>query len=268
MKKTLIYSVLYTTLFIGLALVLGILAVQPSLAQEQEMQIGNSLYENGRYAEAAQAYEQLIAQGVHDSAVYYNLGNAYFRQGDVGRAIFNYQRAAQLAPRDPDIQANLALARAQAVDQLPAASSSPLDNFASATRSALTLNEMALLALALWFFFGLVWLVYRQMENGRAKEMLQYVLILSGVAMVLGTFALGSRVYLENNRQQAVVIADVVDVSAGPSADTITEFDLHSGAEVELLEQRGDWVRLALPGGQVQGWVPAAAVAVYSVDSF
>ena len=264
MKKTLIY----TTLFIGLALILGLLAVQPSFAQENEMQVANSLYENGRFAEAAQAYEQLVAQGAHDSAVYYNLGNAYFRQGDIGQAIFNYQRAAQLAPRDADIQANLTMARAQAVDQLPAASSSPLENFAATTRQYLTLNEMALLALGLWFLFGLVWLVYRQMENGRGKEGLQYLLILSGLIMIIATFSLGSRIYVENNHQQAVVIADVVDVSAGPSADTITEFDLHSGAEIELLEQRNDWVRITLPGGQVQGWVPAEAVAIYSVDSF
>ncbi|MCZ7672749.1 MAG: tetratricopeptide repeat protein [Chloroflexi bacterium] len=97
MKKTFIY----TTLFIGLALILGLLAVQPSFAQENEMQVANSLYENGRFAEAAQAYEQLVKRSVHDSAVYYNLGNAYFRQDDIGRAIFNYQRAAQLAPATP-----------------------------------------------------------------------------------------------------------------------------------------------------------------------
>lgn len=264
MKKTLIYI----TLFIGLALILGLLTVPPSLAQESEMQVANSLYENGRFAEATQSYEQLVAQGNHDSAVYYNLGNAYFRQGDVGQAIFNYQRAAQLAPRDADIQANLALARAQAIDQFPTESSSPLDNFASVTRQYLTLNEMALLALGLWFLFGFVWLIYRQMGNGRGKEGLQIILILSGLFMVVATFSLGSRIYVENNRQQAVIITDVVDVSAGPSADTLTEFDLHSGAEIELLEQRGDWVRLTLPGGQVQGWVPAEAVAIYSVDSF
>jgi len=127
---------------------------------------------------------------------------------------------------------------------------------------------MALLALGLWFLFGIVWLVYRQLENGRGKEWLQYLLIFSGLFMVLATFALGSRIYVENNRQQAVVIAEVVDVSAGPSADTLTEFDLHSGAEIEVLEQRGEWVLLTLPGGQVQGWVPATAVAIYSVDSF
>ena len=160
------------------------------------------------------------------------------------------------------------MARAQAVDQFPAESSSPLDNFASVTRQLLTINEMALIALGAWFLFGLVWLAYRGMKNGRAKEGLQYFLILSGLVMIVTTFSLGSRIYIENNRQQAVVIADTVDVSAGPSTDTITEFDLHSGAEIELIEQRGDWVRLALPGGQVQGWIPVEAVAVYSIDSF
>ncbi len=263
MKKTLIY----TTLFIGLGLILGLLAVQPSLAQESEMQVANSLYENGRYVEATQAYEQLVAQGIHDSAIYYNLGNAYFQQGDIGQAIFNYQRAAQLAPRDADIQANLAAARAEAVDQIPVASSNPLENFATAIRQYLTINEMALFALGTWFLFGLIWLVYRQMGNGRSKEIWQYGLILSGLVMIVATFSLGSRIYVENGREQAVVIADVVDVSTGPSVDTITEFDLHSGAEIELMEKRGDWVKLSLPGGQVQGWIPAAAVAVYSIDS-
>ena len=264
MKKTLIY----TTLFIGLGLILGLLAVQPSLAQESEMQVANALYENGRFVEASQAYEQMVAQGIHDSAVYYNLGNAYFQQNNIGQAIFNYQRAAQLAPRDADIQANLTAARALAVDQLPVASSNPLDNFASTTRQYLTINEMALVALGAWFLFGLLWLVYRQIGNGRSKEIWQYALILSGLVMVLATFSLGSRIYVENGREQAVVIADVVDVSAGPSTDTITEFDLHSGAEIELIEQRGDWVRLSLPGGQVQGWIPAETVAVFSIDSF
>ena len=89
-----------------------LLAKSPETAGDA-MSIANQLYEAGQYAQAAQAYQQLVNQGYGDGALFYNLGNAHFKQGDYGRAILNYRRAQQLAPRDPDIETNLALARAQ-----------------------------------------------------------------------------------------------------------------------------------------------------------
>ena len=258
MKKPLIT----TTIFLSLALILGLLAARPLLAQNGDMGVANSLYVNGRYAEAAQAYEQLIAQGAADSAVYYNLGNAYFRQGDVGRAILNYRRAAQLDPRDADIQANLDLARAQATDQFAPESGSPLDNFAAATRTVLTVNEMALLALGAWLLFGLLWFLYYQSRNGRLRDVLRASLVLAGLLVVLAVGALGSRMWIEgeNGRTPGVVIAESISVSAEPDVNATVNFDLHSGAEVEISDRRGDWAQVSLPGGQVEGWVPATAV--------
>lgn len=256
MKKGLIT----TTVFFVLALILALLAVRPTLAQAEAMGIANSLYANGRYAEAAQSYEQLIAQGVADSAIYYNLGSAYFRQGDVGRAILNYRRAAELNPRDADIQANLAAARAQATDQLPAESGSPLTDFANATGNWLTLDELALIALGAWFLLGLLWFVYRQSGNGRFRPILQTSLILAGLLVVVVGGAMGSRLVAANGRPPGVIVAQSVSVSAEPAAGASTEFTLHSGAEVSLIGQRGDWVQVAFPGVPSGSWVPVTAV--------
>jgi tetratricopeptide (TPR) repeat protein len=82
------------------------------------MAMAHQLYESGQYAKAAEAYQQLVDQGYSDAALFYNLGNAYFKQGDIGRAILNYRRAERLHPRDPDTRANLELARSLAVDQI------------------------------------------------------------------------------------------------------------------------------------------------------
>ena len=78
----------------------------------------NAQYERGEYADAAQQYEALIDSGYEDAALYYNLGNAYFKNGDLGRAVLNYLRAEELSPRDPDIRANLEFARARTVDRV------------------------------------------------------------------------------------------------------------------------------------------------------
>src|SRR5262249_59285760 len=71
---------------------------------------GNSLYSEERYAEAAAQYEQILGEGLASGSLYFNLGNAYFKAGDVGRAMLNYERARRLMPGDPDLVANLAYA--------------------------------------------------------------------------------------------------------------------------------------------------------------
>ena len=57
-----------------------------------------------------------------------------------------------------------------------------------------------------------------------------------------------------------------MNVTSGPGEQYVTEFTLHSGAEVRLIERRDYWVRLALPGGQLQGWVPAEAVEAVAAN--
>ena len=71
----------------------------------------NKLYEEGKFAEAAAAYESLVQSRQVSAALYFNLGNAWFKSGQIGRAIAAYRQAEQMTPRDPDLRANLQFAR-------------------------------------------------------------------------------------------------------------------------------------------------------------
>ncbi|NJN94350.1 MAG: tetratricopeptide repeat protein [Anaerolineales bacterium] len=115
--------------FLAVWLLIHLVTLSPlhlvTLAQEpvtptQAMRVANEKYEAGDYAEASAIYEAILDSGLSHSSVYYNLGNAYFKQGDLGRAILNYRRAQSLDPRDGDIAVNLSIARAQTVDKLEA----------------------------------------------------------------------------------------------------------------------------------------------------
>jgi hypothetical protein len=226
------------------------------------MQIANDLYEGGQYLQAAQAYQQLVDLGVVNSALYYNLGNAHFKQGDYGQAIVNYRRAQQLAPRDPDVEANLALARAQAMGQFEGvAGSGFLDQVGGTLRGWFTLDELALAVLAAWILFVFVLLLFVGARTGTVwRRAVRSALVVTGVVLVVGVLSLGSALYVENGRSEGVIVATEVDVTSGPGAQYVTEFTLHSGAEVDLVEARGNWVRLALPGAELEGWVPASAI--------
>ena len=264
MKRTITVFTLMSLTIIGLFLInQTLLLAKPSAMATDAMFTANQLYETGQFNQAAQGYQQLVDQSFADSALYYNLGNAYFKQGDYGRAILDYRRAELLAPRDPDIQVNLDLARSQIVDQLTETDTS--ESLVSAlgrwTQQCVTTNELAITVLASWVLFAFLMIIFSNTGKGKIlREGLQYALIATGLVLAVGIISLGSRLYVKNSQPEAVILAEEVDVTSGPGAQYVTEFTLHSGTEVRLLEARGNWTRLALAGDELQGWVPASTV--------
>jgi hypothetical protein len=250
---------------IGLTLsavfIFGILSLmQNTTINRDALNTANQLYNAGHYTEAAAIYEQLISQGGRDSVLYYNLGNAYTQQGDLGRAILNYQRAAQLAPRDQDIQINLALAKAQVVDAYPEVPMGPFDSLAKLTNGWLTLNETATFALLVWFMLGFMVMTWRLLGPGRLQNSIRYAVLVLFLFVLVASLSLGSRILGESSQPEGIIVAPIVTVSSSPNEQQTTETQLHSGTEVNLLETNGDWIRFSLPGDAVEGWLPADAV--------
>jgi tetratricopeptide (TPR) repeat protein len=221
--------------------------------------VANQRYETGNYDEAIAGYEDIIAMGVRNSDVYYNLGNAYFKQGDMGRAILNYRRAQRLDPPDTDIAANLALARTQTVDKLEVPPEGVLINIVEIAEEWLTLNQAALLALGLWLLIGVAFIV--AIFQPRWRRLSAGVMAILAIFLLIGLISMANRLYRETQSPPAVIIAPKVDVTSGPGGGDqyLVEFELHAGAEVRLLESRVGWRRITLPGN-LQGWVPSEAV--------
>jgi tetratricopeptide (TPR) repeat protein len=258
----LISLVMFALLAVNGSLLLAKASTPATEMATEAMHTANQLYESGQFVQAAQAYEQLVDQGYVDSALFYNLGNAYYKQGDPGRAIINYRRAQQLAPRDPDIKDNLALARTQTVDHFEVADDGwLLTQLGEAMQSKFTLDELAMAALAAWVLFVFLLLLTGTAKAGsRWRKGLQYSLVAVAIVLTVGILALGGFLYVDSRVSEGVIVASDVDVTSGPGAQYATEFSLHTGTEVNLLEMRGNWVRLALPGGELEGWVPGNAV--------
>lgn len=262
MKRIMIIA-LISLAMIGLFAANQMLLLAKSVPMAHEaMGTANQLYKMGQFTQAAQAYQQLADQGVVDSALFYNLGNAYFKQGDYGRAIANYRRAQELAPRDSDIKANLEIARAQAVDDFETSQDNSLPSVLSRlVRGWVSLNELAMAALGTWILLVLLVILVSSARPGSAwQKSLQYALVTTSIVLAVGVLALGSYLYSDHTDTAGVIIVSEVDVNSGPGTQYVTEFTLHDGAEVEMVESRGSWIRLALPGGEMGGWVPAEAV--------
>ena len=231
---------------------------QPPNASEQ-MVGANQLYEASNFQRAAEAYQQLVDQGLRDAALFYNLGNAHYKQGELGLAVLNYRRAERLSPRDGDIDANLEVVLAQTADVLRSDESSTLADFVSA-RSWLTVSEFSVAVLVLWSLTALSILVMMFARNEGVRRGAGYTVAVAGTLLVVGAASFGGRLLSEGSANEAVILAETVEVMSGPGDQYVTEFELHAGAETHLIEERGSWARVALPGDELQGWVPASAV--------
>jgi len=206
----------------------------------------NKLYEEGKFSEAATAYAKLLQGGQTSPALYFNLGNAFFKSGQIGRAVAAYRLAAQLTPRDPDVRANLQFARSQT--QGPTLSPSRWQRWLG----RLTLNEWTVLAAsAVWLW--LVLLAVLQWRPGLRPALMGYVFALAIVALSLCGL-LGAACYQARLSRVAIVITKEADVRNGPLTESRTAFTAHDGAELRVLDQKDEWLEVSA-GPRETGWL-------------
>ena len=220
----------------------------------------NERHERGEYAEAAQQYEALIDRGYEDASVYFNLGNAYLESGDLGRAILSYLRARELSPRASDIRTNLDLARSMTVDSVAAETGSLNESLSFFGRQWATPSELGAAALLIWTVCGLAigaLLVWRTLP---LRRLIRASVALMTVAAFTSFLLLVSMVLANPYDNTGIVTAVAVEVVSGPGPQYSEEFTLHNGAQVRLTDSRHGWWKVALPGGELQGWVPAHAI--------
>ncbi len=216
---------------------------------------GNALYGEERYPEAARQYEQVRTAGVESGNLYYNLGNAYVKAGDVPRAILAYERARRLIPRDPDLHANLGYARSLVgeTDDEPALARLLLPFAERATSDELLLGvSLAWTVLLLLLVLGrLVPAVQRRAASGAVAAAI--------VLAVLGASATYRLTALELPAYAVVVTPDESAVRFEPSATGTAHFQAKPGSVLRVLSEREGWAQVARGDGR-RGWIERAAV--------
>ena len=206
----------------------------------------NKLYEEAKYPEAAAAYQKLIQTGQVSEAVYYNLGNALFKAGQIGRAISSYHQAAGLEPRDPDLRANLQFAREQT--QGPTLSPGRWQR----ALNLLTLNEWTVAAaLSVWLWVTLFSFV--QWRPALRKAMRN---ALVGLAVVVAGLcaSLAAAFYQDRLVRTAIVVAHNAVVRHGPLPEASEAFLVHDGAELDVLDEKDDWLQVSVDQRRI-GWL-------------
>ena len=233
---------------------------RPTSTQVEFYQEGNRLYQEGDFEAALASYLRLVEAGFESGEVYYNIGNTYFKLGELAQSILYYERARRLLPGDQDVQANLDLARSLTVDEIE-----PLPRFwlFSAVEWWVGLLPRTLLVavVAASYLVGMGSVLLLILKRGvQVAAWGRRIALASGVVFLLFGLNLAVREFELGRAQEAVVLQPRVDVMSAPLDDeTLTVFTVHEGTTVRIDRLSEEWAEVALEDGRV-GWVPVGVL--------
>jgi len=206
----------------------------------------NQEYTQGHFKEAIAAYEALIHHGKRNANLFYDLGNAYFRIGDFGRAILNYERALALDRHHPEARANLQIARDEArALELRATMLERYLQFA-------TINQYTIAAaVAFWLgIFGIVVSIFAR----RRSAALIFLSVLCLLVCAISVWAIQTLETGSEGRALAIITGKDVQARLATADTANSVLALPAGSEIKILSTRGDWMYAALPN-DLRGWI-------------
>lgn len=206
------------------------------------------------YGKAVMRFERIAGEGnIHNGKLYYNIGNAYFRMEDLGRAVLNYRRAAIYAPNDVNLRQNLEYARSKCMDKIEVRQKTKIMNTLFFWHYDLSSKARAVIfvvAAALFWAFALLRIFVRKPWTGWLAG-----ICACGALLLLGSIT--AEAYTDYAQKSGVVVSREVVARKGDSETYEPSFTepLHSGTEFDVVEQRPDWYQVELADGR-RCWIP------------
>ena len=220
-----------------------------------EISQGHQLYNQNQFGEAAEIYEQAITHGMKNGHLYYNLGNTYFRMGNLPKAILNYVKAQNLLPRDEDVKANLEYAIRQTVDQLDGRKPHALESILFWVRDVnISEHRMALFWINLAFWIAMA---VRLHLRTPATQSVRNILL---AFLLLALVSTGFRWHQETHQSIGVILPQQIDVHSGWNTSTVALFQLHQGTLVSIVQEKENWYQIEL-SDEKKGWTLKSNIA-------
>ncbi|MGF1586751.1 MAG: tetratricopeptide repeat protein [Bacteroidales bacterium] len=214
----------------------------------------NELYAEGNYDRAVDLYKTILASGYHSASLYYNLGNAYYRSGNIPPSILNYERALLLAPGDEDIRFNLDLARAQIKDRIEEVPDFFINRMWKGVRDIINYRSWAAISAGTFILTLMSLSGFLLISKVVMKKLFFWVAVsLLFISVFSFSAGLDQRNYVKNHNS-AIIFSPVISVKSSPDINSADLFVLHEGTKVSVEDSIGDWREVRLSDGN-KGWL-------------
>ncbi len=219
----------------------------------------NQAYAAEKYTDAISMYEELIKSGFIAKEVYFNLGNSYFKEKNISKAVLNYERARVLDPGDEDVNFNLRLAYNNTVDKIEPV---PMLFYQRWWESFLkifspgTWNIIAILSVWLTLFMAIAYLFAKTPNARRNTFLITFSLLFITSAFYFIGYSSEKATY---GNKEAIVITSSSYIRSSPDEKSTKLFMLHEGTKVSIVDEQDDWKRIKIANGNV-GWVQGSSL--------
>lgn len=252
-------SVLPSTLMVAVLSLFGTMSTMPIFAQSKVQ--ADEAYAKGEYDEAIAIYEKVAAAN-SSANVYYNLGNAYYRKGDIARAILSYERVLRLQPGDDDARFNLQLAQSKTTDKIAPEREMFFVTWFHSVVNFLSIDTWAYLALFCLAVGVLCLLTYFFADGERTRKMTFNAFILLLLLFIVSNIFASKQKSILNSHSDAIVVADVLPVKNIPSDNGTNSFTIHAGTKVKIVDDTmSQWKKIKLSDGR-EGWISLSSIEI------
>lgn len=224
-------------------------AADPQMEQQAEQ-----LYGEGKYADAADLYNKMLADGMESATLYYNLGNCYYKLGENTRAILNYERSLLLDPGDAMARYNLKMAQHAIVDKIEVLPELFLVRWYKATETYFSADQWGYISVALFIVFLIMAALFFYSPSIGVKKtgfIVGIIVFFLTLGSVFFAMRQGSRI---SEREYAIITTPSVTVKGAPDNSGTSLFLVHEGLKVRVVGELGSWYNIRLADGN-EGWV-------------
>lgn len=253
----------------GAALLVALALMLPSLSKAEPMSYPDSLwnagvaaYSEGRWSDAAIAWEGIYDAGIRNPEIYYNLASAYFKEGETGKAILFYERALKADPSNKDVRYNLEFARGMTQDRIEEVPEFILKTWMKKAKYLFSSDLWAVLSL-IFFAGALALFLLFLLGSSIGARRTGFFTGIAALLIAIFCFASASSQKADASRKdEAIVMRPVSSVKSSPSSEAAKDlFILHEGTKVKIIDEVGGWMDIELSDGR-QGWIATKDIEI------
>lgn len=218
-------------------------------------------YSDADYDRCISEYESILASGMESSTLYYNLGNAYFRTGNMPKAILNYERSLKVDPTNQDARHNLEFAKEKIVDMIEVPQPMFISRWWSSVRNVASADVWSYISIALFSLLVISLLCYIFSKVLWFRKLGFAVAVVSLIFSAV-TFTLAyQQNSIQTDNSHAIIFAPTVTIKSTPDVSGTDLFILHEGTKVKILQYVGSWAEIATEDGSI-GWIDVNVVTI------
>jgi len=221
---------------------------------DELMKNANKFYQEEQFEQAVQTYQKILGQGFESGAVYYNLGNAYFKNGKLGYAIYSYEKGLKLEPNDEDLSYNLRIAHSRTFDKITELPKLFIIAWWEGLVTSLSLSVWSFIVISIFWILLISIGVYYFSRNSRFQKISFLSSSISLSVLIVVVVLLFARVSREAATNYGILLQQTYSVKVSPDEKGSDAFVIHEGIKFSIEDHVNDWVKIRLVDGKI-GWI-------------